>query len=369
MQILWMIHDSLISKLNMADKPAHERFEEIGEKASNDEKSLPFTEKLHLLDKEIRLLREFCLKVGLNDKEIECCAEPLLKEQRAEDHKKWWTKVFYVSFFLAIVAFLLWYEPTYRYICIFGKLASMKLLPYWDWTTEFEKDCFVENPYYVDEFLTEDDCEVCTAISGTRLKNVSQDLMAENYLFNAIPVVVTDATKDWPIDVQSFDLNKLKEVYLDNKLSDPAKYCTFEAFDANIDSARQLFSVLQDNNLDHWQGYWENCEPATAKSIRKFYRRPYFLPPMAEAAAENWVFAAYDSEGNEAGMKWEHIKGQSQIVLKPKSPCDAICKKMSATLKPGETIVFVNRLWEFKRRPRATEMSISVAATVSWDKI
>ena len=86
-------------------------------------------------------------------------------------------------------------------------------MPYWDWTTEFDKDCFVENPYYnVDEFLTEEDCEMCKGISGARLKNVSQDLMAKNYLFNEIPVVVTDATSDWPIDVQSFDLDKLKEV-------------------------------------------------------------------------------------------------------------------------------------------------------------
>ena len=31
------------------------------------------------------------------------------------------------------------------------------------------------------------------------------------------------------------------------------------------------------------------------------------------------------------------IKGQSQIVLNAVPPCDKICKKMSATLKAGET--------------------------------
>ena len=46
------------------------------------------------------------------------------------------------------------------------------------------------------------------------------------------------------------------QVYLDDKLLDSAKHCTFDAFDPNIDSARQLFSVLQDSKLDHWQGYW-----------------------------------------------------------------------------------------------------------------
>lgn len=52
----------------------------------------------------------------------------------------------------------------------------------------------------------------------------------------------------------------------------------------------------------------ENCEPATAKSIRKFYRRPYFLPPMAEAATENWIFAAYGGENNETKMQWEYVR-------------------------------------------------------------
>jgi hypothetical protein len=87
-------------------------------------------------------------------------------------------------------------------------------LPYWDWTTEFEKDCFIENPYFVnDDVMTEEDCEVCKEISGARLNNVSQDEMTNRYLFNAIPVVVTDATNDWPVDIQTFDLDNLKEVF------------------------------------------------------------------------------------------------------------------------------------------------------------
>ena len=111
----------------MASTKLTGRFEEISEMASEDEKSLPFMDKLQLLDKEIRLLQECCVKLGLNSKEIETCAEPLLKEQRAESRKKWWTRVFYISFLVAFIAIVLWYEPTYRYICIFGKLSSMKV--------------------------------------------------------------------------------------------------------------------------------------------------------------------------------------------------------------------------------------------------
>jgi hypothetical protein len=38
--------------------------------------------------------------------------------------------------------------------------------------------------------------------------------MANRYLFNSIPVVVTDATNDWPVNIQSFDMDNLKEVWL-----------------------------------------------------------------------------------------------------------------------------------------------------------
>ena len=110
----------------MADT-TYEHVQTIGEKVSENEKSLTFTEKIKLLDKEIRLLQECCLKLGLNGKEIESCAEPLLKEQSNLSRKKWWTNVLYISFLVGFIAFILWYEPTYRYICIFGKLSSMKV--------------------------------------------------------------------------------------------------------------------------------------------------------------------------------------------------------------------------------------------------
>ena len=62
--------------------------------------------------------------------------------------------------------------------------------------------------------MTEQDCETCKDISGARLTNISQDMMANRYLFNAIPVVITDATNDWPVDIQDLDLDSLKEVSL-----------------------------------------------------------------------------------------------------------------------------------------------------------
>ena len=76
----------------------------------------------------------------------------------------------------------------------------------------FENDCLIDNPYYAEDELTEEDCKVCQELSGSRLTNVSQDVMATDYLFNEIPVIITDATRNWPLDLKNFDINTLKDV-------------------------------------------------------------------------------------------------------------------------------------------------------------
>lgn len=36
----------------------------------------------------------------------------------------------------------------------------------------------------------------------------------------------------------------------------------------------------------------DNCEKELAKVFRQYYRRPYFLPPMAEASEGNWFIVS-----------------------------------------------------------------------------
>ena len=46
------------------------------------------------------------------------------------------------------------------------------------------------------------------------------------------------------------------QIYLDIKHTEQEHYCTFEAFSDDIASPQQLFSLVEDQKLDHWQGYW-----------------------------------------------------------------------------------------------------------------
>ena len=77
-------------------------------------------------------------------------------------------------------------------------LLFAKVLPYWDWTYIYEQDCLIENPYYVDLTMTKEDCKVCKKLKKVEVfGNISQEEIAQDFLFQDIPVVVDDAIDSW----------------------------------------------------------------------------------------------------------------------------------------------------------------------------
>ena len=96
-------------------------------------------------------------------------------------------------------------------VCFFF-VRNFQALPYWDWTVIYDKECLIDNPYKVQDGLTEEDCSACQHLKGVkRIANASQSEIAESFLFNQIPVVVTDAVEGWDA-LEKFDLNYLAEV-------------------------------------------------------------------------------------------------------------------------------------------------------------
>ena len=43
----------------------------------------------------------------------------------------------------------------------------------------------------------------------------------------------------------------------------------------------------------------ENCDKQSARVLRQFYRRPYFVPPNVELAYTNWIFVASHYNGTD----------------------------------------------------------------------
>ena len=72
------------------------------------------------------------------------------------------------------------------------------MLPYWDWTYIYEQDCLIDNPYYEDQGMSKESCKVCKNLTEVeRLDRASQEEIAQEFLFDDIPVIVTDAMNDW----------------------------------------------------------------------------------------------------------------------------------------------------------------------------
>ena len=91
-------------------------------------------------------------------------------------------------------------------------VLNFQALPYWDWTGIYDKECLIDNPYKIQDGLTEEDCSACQHLKGVkRIANASQSEIAESFLFNQIPVIVTDAVEGWDA-LEKFDLNYLAEV-------------------------------------------------------------------------------------------------------------------------------------------------------------
>lgn len=93
-----------------------------------------------------------------------------------------------------------------------SKSPYYQALPYWDWTEIYDRDCFIENPYYVQDDISEEDCNVCRKLRTIkRVANVSQSSIGDDYLLSNLPVIVTDAMEDWDA-MKKFDINFLAEV-------------------------------------------------------------------------------------------------------------------------------------------------------------
>lgn len=355
----------------MADSSS---FPQLSSHATEEEKNLSLKEKINLIDNEIRQLYDFCLKAGYTQPQIEECAQPLLAIQSREKRIKWFWWLCSFAMFVGFVAFLFAYDPTYRQICIYGKFVAMKALPYWDWTVIYDKECLIDNPYKIQDGLTEEDCNACQHLKGVkRIANASQSEIAESFLFNQIPVIVTDAVEGWDA-LEKFDLNYLAELYEKNEvLADSSGGCQFQSTVLEYEDPHQLLSAYKSGELTKFQAFWENCDKDAAKVLRKYYKRPYFLPPMAEAIEGNW-FIVSSAQNMTLHVHWEstatwiaQIKGTGRFILTPDEICKNLCHKVAVNLDPGEVLTVMNTMWNVQYRPVGNEPVISFGSGVTWD--
>ncbi|EDO43549.1 predicted protein [Nematostella vectensis] len=193
-------------------------------------------DKLQLIDKEVRELYEFCVKAGYTPEQIELCATPMLAVETSVKRKSWFKRLGYLLGVVLLVFFFVYYEPAYYNICIYAKLASMKVLPYWDWRYIYDEFCFVKNPYYVEQKLTKKDCrENCKELKTIGVIEKTDANEMSDFLFSETPVIINDATDDWQAR-KDFSIEFLAKLYSENSILRNNEVCNFQTtIDGNVE--------------------------------------------------------------------------------------------------------------------------------------
>ncbi|CAD5120910.1 DgyrCDS9463 [Dimorphilus gyrociliatus] len=304
-----------------------------------DEKRREISNKIEELLKKSR-------EKGLTDQDIQKQAGSLLKLQRKWSWRAWkrYCSILLILFF--IIYALSHIEFIKRSYYWAAKTIFIYTVQYNGWSSFYMDECLIPNPFHEIRTLTNEDCELCENIKLIpRLSNISSALVAENFLKQDRPLIVTDAVDNtWPA-VSLYNINFLRQIFEKEEELKSAPPCMYAS---NVRMKRgnlpKLLELASNNHITNWYAHWENCDKQAAKKLRTFYQRPYFMPSMVEGGETNWLLissryttAKFKPADINLPMVWiAQLKGENKFRLTPREPCNSTCSPIYTTLKPKE---------------------------------
>ncbi|KAF4518873.1 hypothetical protein B566_EDAN006724 [Ephemera danica] len=292
---------------------------------------------LKRLDQEFLAFHQFCQTSGFSDAEMRQICEPLLSALRRAQLRR---ALLWGAFMVALSA-TIWglaqVGSVALHLSAVGRILMIKMLPVWDWTNLFYDSCLVNNPYYGDYTVTEEDCVTCEALETIdRVTGVSYQQILDGYLQRDAPVVVLDAMDTWPLYLQ------------DERLRDTVP-CVMTT---NIRTASSdLFA--------------QNCDINAVKALRKYYQRPYFLANTVSPAHFNWVLMSSDYHAK----LYKKLRGTTTFRLIPHNACNASCSELVGELSEGEILVFTNYIWTFEYLPGRGTDNVAILTETVWEEM
>ncbi|GAB1599292.1 uncharacterized protein LOC115216908 [Argonauta hians] len=336
---------------------------------SAEEKCLSIQEKIALVEKEFCVLRDFCLKSGYSPLQIEEATTPFLNSIKKAKRKKW--ARFIVQFFMFIVLAygLFSYDPVYRFLVAYGRQTSMKLLPVWDWTGMYYKECLVNNPYFSEADLREEDCGACENYEPIpRVSNISAEDVVEKYIYPEKPLIVSDGIEEGSL-FQNLSIKLLEELYHGHPILADYEPCSFRS---NLKKIyyypHTILKKAASREITGYYAHWENCIKPAAKVFRGYYKRPYFLSPVVQMDDTNWIYiSSYFNSTTYRPVDIDssliiliQAKGQIKFQLRPREPCSNLCPVVNDVLKEGEILLLVPYIWSMEYLPSNEEENVSV---------
>ncbi|CAF2188492.1 unnamed protein product [Rotaria magnacalcarata] len=268
-----------------------------------------------------------------------------LDKKKKKSKKKWFIICFLIATFICM------------YFILSNEILNYDIyfiLPFWDWTNIYTRTCFIANPFY-NNSLDLSECNKCVNTTEVVTQsNISFFNFTKTIYLNHLPVIIDDATENWPA-IKELTIKNLFQLFIDDPVLSENDLCYFESNRRNYNQpggADQLFNDYINGDLRAFIVHWNNCKRETLKIVRSYYSKPYFLPPsLGQTLMGNWFLI---SSGFHKGANHLHkvplnhnwvwlaqIQGSSSIELRPKHPCDRTCSILkSVTLNKGDLIIY-----------------------------
>lgn len=308
---------------------------------------------------EINELYDYLKAEKYKDEEIRKIFSPLtskLKKSNTVPH-------FWIFIILLILIYLLTYfDNIYWHVSAVGRIALIKLLPFFDWRYLKNKQCLIEkfgsSPTNLNLYFN---CDLCENIKNIHVyEDIDEDTLVQRYLGLDVPLILTKGLEEWP--KQS---GFIKDVVRDDEFyySYPCKLSTSTYRGWSI--AGELLERIK--LFDEFFLHFQNCELEAMRALRKYTYRPKFLPQIYAPILYNWLI--WNKDYNTTNYKnidlvekvavFGQIFGMSYVRLTPKLNCENICPALNIALSDGESLIFTN-LWNLEYRPREIGENMAV---------
>ncbi|CAL1685504.1 unnamed protein product [Lasius platythorax] len=314
---------------------------------TKEQHEMTHSEKLRLIDDELNSFYKYCQQAGFTEEEMDIICQPLVAAMR----RSWLQLVFRGTLVLIVLGTLACLAAQLDFVgthfTALSRLLLIKVLPIWNWQPLYYENCMINNPFYNDYTITEEDCVTCEALETIdRLSDVRYRNLVDNYLSRDAPAIITDAMDSWAVmNTDYFWFDNITHLYLENERLMETVPCalTSNLRTGSSDLAAFLRRVHAPE-VAKWFVHWQNCDINAVKVLRKYYQRPYFLSSTVSPAHFNWVLMSSDYnspsykkvELDSGLIALAQLRGATQLRLTPINPCNSSCPELIADLHQGE---------------------------------
>ncbi|XP_017047188.1 bifunctional arginine demethylase and lysyl-hydroxylase psr-1 isoform X2 [Drosophila ficusphila] len=223
-------------------------------------------------------------------------------------------------------------------------------------------------------FRPPESCDFCANIKNVpRLQNINPQEFEKKFAYNAAPVIISDATKNWTA-VSLFNYWYFRDVYGKAKQKQQIKECQFLPYKTGFFDIYDALDMEEDRvelkpGEQPWYFGWSNCHAETAEEFRKHYGRPYFLPESSENNAVDWFFIGTSGLGAQMHIdnvrlpSWQaQLAGSKRWLLVPPPECYLQCHSFDVVVQQGDIIVLDTNKWYHQTFVQPGAISLTIGA-------